>query len=170
MATIIELHSCDKPAIISEINDAVCAHKGDIPAGEWKKPYTSAEELDEELEAGVQFYGLSKGGAWVGVAGIQHLGDVDLIRHIYVRTDLQRQGVGSALLLHFFARVRAPEVLVGTYKDATWAIRFYKRHGFEQVYRKETDRLLERFWDIPRKQIEKSVVLRLREPVTLAAL
>ncbi|MGZ4934454.1 MAG: GNAT family N-acetyltransferase [Halobacteriota archaeon] len=170
MTTIIELHSSDKPAIISVINDAVCAHKGDIPADDWKEPYTSAEELDEELAAGVQFYGLSKDGELVGVAGIQHLGDVDLIRHIYVRNDLQRQGVGSALLRHLFALVRAPEVLIGTYKDATWAIRFYKQHGFEQVYREETDRLLERYWHIPRNQIEKSVVLRLREPVTLDAL
>ncbi len=171
MATIIKLHSPDKPAIISVINDAVCAHKGDIPPDEWREPYMSAEELDKEQAAGVQFSGLCKDGALVGVAGIQHVGDVDLIRHVYVRTDLQRQGAGSALLRHLLTLVRAPEVLVGTYRDATWAIRFYTQHGFGHVSREETDRLLETYWDLSRRQIERSVVLRLRlRPVTRATL
>ncbi len=130
----------------------------------------SAEELDKERAAGVQFYGLCKDGALVGVAGIQLLDDVNLIRHVYVRTDCQRQGVGSALLQHLLTLVRARDVLVGTYKDATWAIRFYTRHGFEHVSREASGKLLEKYWDVPRRQMEQSVVLRLREPVTLDTL
>ncbi len=163
---IIELHSTDKPAILSVINDAVCAHKGDIPPDEWKEPYMSAEELDKEQAAGVQFYGLRKDGELVGVAGIQHLGDVALIRHVYVRANYQRQGVGGALLQHLFTLARASEVLVGTYKDATWAVRFYTQHGFEHVSREDSSRLLERYWDIPRRQMEQSIVLRLRRSIT----
>ncbi len=160
MATIIELHSFKRRAILSVINDAVCAHKGDIPPDEWKEPYMSAGDLDNEQAAGVRFYGFCKDGALVGLAGIQYLGDVDLIRHVYVRADLQRQGVGSALVQHLLTLARAPEVLVGTYKDATWAVRFYTRHGFEQVSQEESGRLLERYWDIPQRQMERSVVFR----------
>ena len=99
-------------------------------------------------------------GALLGVAGIQHCGDVDLIRHYYVFTDCQGQGIGSALLRYLLNLARAPEVLVGTWEDATWAIRFYERHGFELVSREEKDRLLYRYWTIPERQIETSVVLR----------
>jgi GNAT superfamily N-acetyltransferase len=160
MAPIIELQSIDKSAVLSVINEAARAYKGVIPWDRWKDPYMSAEEFDKERAAGVQFYGLTKEGALMGVAGIQHFSGVDLIRHCYVRTDFQRHGVGSVLLRHLFSLARAPEVLVGTWEDATWAIRFYKRHGFEQVSREETDRLLERYWEIPRRQIETSIVLR----------
>ncbi len=170
MAAIIELHSNDKPAILSVINDAVCAHKGNIPPDEWKEPYMSAEELDKEQAAGVQFYGLRKDGELVGVAGFQPMDSVALIRHVYVRADCQRQGVGGALLQHLLTLAQASEVLVGTYKDATWAIRFYTRHGFEYVSREASSRLLEKYWDVPRRQMEQSVVLRLREPVTLDTL
>jgi GNAT superfamily N-acetyltransferase len=170
MVTILELQSTGKSAILSVINDAARAYKGVIPRDRWKDPYMSAEEFDKEREAGVQFYGLTKEGALMGVAGIQHYDNVDLIRHCYVRTDLQRHGVGSILLRHLFTLARAPEVLVGTWEDATWAIRFYKRHGFEQVSREETDRLLERYWDIPQRQIETSIVLRYRKSVALDAL
>ncbi len=166
MSAIIELHSTDKPAILSVINDAVCAHKGDIPPDEWKEPYLTAEELDKEQAAGVQFYGLRKDGELVGVAGIQHLGDVALIRHVYVRANYQRQGVGGALLQHLFTLARASEVLVGTYKDATWPVRFYTQHGFEHVLREDSSRLLERYWDVPRRQMEQSIVLRLRRSIT----
>ncbi len=165
MTTIIQLHSTDKPAILSVINDAVCAHKGDIPSDEWKEPYMSAEELDKEQAAGVQFYGLRKDGELVGVAGIQSMDSVALIRHVYVRADYQRQGVGGALLQHLLTLTHASEVLVGTYKDATWAVRFYTQHGFEHVSREDSSRLLERYWDIPQRQMEQSIVLRLREPI-----
>ncbi len=165
MAAIIELHSTDKPAILSVINDAVCAHKGDIPSDEWKEPYMSAEELDKEQAAGVQFYGLRKDGELVGVAGIQPMDSVALIRHVYVRADYQRQGVGGALLQHLLTLTHASEVLVGTYKDATWAVRFYTQHGFEHVSQEDSSRLLDKYWDIPQRQMEQSVVLRLRGPI-----
>jgi hypothetical protein len=50
-------------------------------------------------------------------------------------------------------------VLVGTWADAAWAIRFYERHGFQMVGPQEKDRLLKKYWTIPDRQIETSVVL-----------
>ncbi len=142
------------------INDAARAYKGVIPHDRWKEPYMSAEELTDEIDDGVQFYGLAHDGSLLGIAGIQYFEDVDLIRHCYVCTDFQRQGVGSALLRYLMGLTHAPRVLVGTWEAATWAIRFYERYGFELVSREEKDRLLQRYWSIPQRQIETSVVLK----------
>lgn len=165
MIRIAELLSVHKSAILEVINDAAGVYKGVIPGDRWKEPYMSAKELAEEVETGVRFYGWIKEGALLGVAGIQHCGDVDLIRHCYVFTDCQGQGIGNALLRYLLNHARAPAVLVGTWEDATWedatwAIRFYERHGFEPVSREEKDRLLYRYWTISERQIETSVVLR----------
>ena len=53
-----------------------------------------------------------------------------------------------------------PEVLVGTWEDATWAIQFYEKYEFKLVTPKEKDRLLRKYWNIPDRQIETSVVLK----------
>ncbi len=124
------------------------------------------EELDKEQAAGVQLYGLRKDGELVGVAGVQPMDSVALIRHVYVRADCQRQGVGGALLQHLLTLTQASEVLVGTYKDATWAVRFYTQHGFEHVSREDSSRFLEKYWDIPQRQMGQSIVLRLSRPIT----
>jgi hypothetical protein len=50
-------------------------------------------------------------------------------------------------------------MLVGTWQAAVWAIRFYRKHGFALQDRAETTRLLRRYWTIPVRQIETSVVL-----------
>jgi len=49
--------------------------------------------------------------------------------------------------------------LIGTWADAVWAIHFYERHGFQMVSPQEKDRLLKRYWIIPERQLETSVVL-----------
>lgn len=119
------------------------------------------EELDGEIDAGVEFWGYEAGGELVGVMGIQSVDDVDLIRHAYVAPGTQRRGIGSALL----ERLRPPAgrpLLVGTWAAADWAIRFYERHGFELVTRDRTAELLRTYWDISDRQIETSVVLTRR--------
>ena len=50
-------------------------------------------------------------------------------------------------------------MLVGTWAAADWAIRFYRRHGFELVAPERKALLLETYWTIPARQIETSVVL-----------
>jgi GNAT superfamily N-acetyltransferase len=129
-----------------------------IPADRWHEPYMPREELDGEIAAGVAFWGYEADGELVGVMGIQSIGDVDLIRHAYVSPGSQRRGVGGALIEHF-ARSSTRRMLVGTWAAADWAIRFYRRHGFELVSRERGDRLLREYWSIPDRQIETSVVL-----------
>jgi ribosomal protein S18 acetylase RimI-like enzyme len=51
-------------------------------------------------------------------------------------------------------------ILIGTWANAVWAIRFYERHGFRLVSSEEKDRLLKTYWSISERQIETSVVLR----------
>jgi GNAT superfamily N-acetyltransferase len=157
---IRSLAPSDFDAILNVINDAAQAYKGVIPDDRWKEPYMSAGELKGEIEAGVRFFGWVEGGHLLGVAGIQALKDTTLIRHAYVLPGCQRKGIGKRLLEYLVGLAGAPEVLVGTWADATWAIRFYEKHGFKPVSSKEKDRLLRTYWNIPERQIETSVVLK----------
>ena len=158
MPTIRPCRDDERPAILAIVNAAAEAYRGVIPADRWHEPYMPAGELDEEIAAGVRFWGYEDDGALVGIMGIQDMGEVDLIRHAYVSPAGQRRGVGGALLGHLLAR-RSRPVLVGTWAAAGWAIAFYERHGFALVGRERTGELLRAYWDIPERQVETSVVL-----------
>ena len=153
------LHS-DFDSILNVVNNAAQAYKEVIPNDRWKEPYMPVEELSEEIEAGVIFYGWFEDDSLVGVMGIQSVKDTTLIRHSYVLTKYQRRGIGGELLKYLFGLAETPEILVGTWADAIWAIRFYEKQGFKMVSQKEKDRLLREYWDIPERQIETSVVLK----------
>ena len=148
----------DLAAILAIINDAAQAYKGVIAADRWHEPYMPLEELEQEIENGVAFWGVEAGGELVGVMGIQDRGGVDLIRHAYVRTRSRRKGIGSDLLCHL-ERLTAKPILIGTWVDAVWAIRFYEKHGYRALGRPETEALLKKYWAIPERQIATSVVL-----------
>jgi GNAT superfamily N-acetyltransferase len=145
-------------AIASIVNAAAEAYRGVIPADRWREPYMPLDELEGEIAAGVEFWGYEADGALVGIMGIQPVRDVDLIRHAYVSPGGQRRGVGGALLEHL-AGSATRRMLVGTWAAAEWAIRFYRRHGFEQVSPERKTELLRIYWTIPERQIETSVVL-----------
>ncbi len=148
----------DLRKIFEIVNDAAQAYAGVIPADRWKQPYMPLEELEHEIAQGVQFSGIELNGVLVGVMGIQPVKDLTLIRHAYVATAHRSQGLGSILLEHLLDQVKGP-ILVGTWATATWAIRFYEKHGFRQVTPAEKDRLLRTYWRIPERQVETSVVL-----------
>lgn len=149
----------DRDAILRIVNDAAEAYRGVIPADRWREPYMAGRELDEEIAAGVRFLGWDdRQEGLVGVMGVQDVRDVTLIRHAYVLTARRRQGIGGALLEALMAGIDRP-VLVGTWRAADWAIRFYERHGFRRLDRGETTRLLRAYWTVPKRQIETSVVL-----------
>ena len=148
----------ERASILLIVNAAAEAYRGVIPADRWQEPYMPAAELDAALAAGVTFTGYEDEGELLGVMGIQPVRDVRLIRHAYVVPAAQGRGVGGALLDHLLAGVDEP-VLVGTWSAATWAIRFYERHGFALVTPEEKTRLLKAYWSIPDRQIETSVVL-----------
>jgi len=149
--------------MLNVINDAAQAYKGVIPEDRWKEPYMPTEELRKEIESGVEFYGWKEDNVLVAVMGIQLVNDVTLIRHAYVLTDHQRRGIGENLLKYLLSLARTSEVLVGTWEAAYWAVRFYEKHGFRLVSKEEKDRLLRKYWNIPERQIETSVVLKLKE-------
>jgi GNAT superfamily N-acetyltransferase len=148
----------ERDAILGVVNGAAQAYRGVIPADRWREPYMPAAELDEEIAAGVAFWGYEADGTLVGVMGIQPVRDVDLIRHAYVAPAWQGQGIGGALLEHLTASATR-RILVGTWAAAGWAIRFYRGRGFEQVGEEEKTRLLHEYWAIPERQVETSVVL-----------
>jgi N-acetylglutamate synthase-like GNAT family acetyltransferase len=144
--------------IYSIINDAAEVYRGVLPGDRWKEPYMSKDELQHEVDQGVVFWGYEQDGELVGVMGIQHLQDVTLIRHAYVRTAKRNQGIGGKLLSSLRQQATRP-LLVGTWADALWAIHFYENHGFQLVSWEEKERLLRKYWSIPERQVETSVVL-----------
>jgi GNAT superfamily N-acetyltransferase len=148
----------DFESIWAIINDGAQAYKGIIPADRWTEPYMSREKLRHEIDDGVIFWGYEDARTLVAVMGIQQVQDVTLIRHAYVRTTSQKQGLGALLLSHLRNMADNP-VLIGTWADAAWAIRFYERYGFQVVAPDEKQRLLKKYWTVPDRQIETSVVL-----------
>lgn len=148
----------ERDTILRIVNAAAEAYRDVIPADRWREPYMPAEELDAEITAGVSFWGCESDGALVGVMGIQPVDDVDLIRHAYVLPACQGGGVGSALVEHL-RPLSCGRMLVGTWAAAEWAVRFYVRHGFALVPRSDIAALLRRYWRIPDRQVETSVVL-----------
>jgi GNAT superfamily N-acetyltransferase len=148
----------DVPEMYTIINDAAEAYRGVIPADCWHEPYMSRSELEAEIAEGVRFSGWDDDGVLAGVMGLQIVHDATLIRHAYVRSSHQGKGVGGALLSALIDQAEGP-LLVGTWAAASWAIRFYERHGFQLAPPDEKDRLLGRYWKISPRQRETSVVL-----------
>jgi GNAT superfamily N-acetyltransferase len=148
----------ERTAILEIVNAAATAYRGVIPDDRWHEPYMQSAELEREIADGVAFWGYETGGELVGVMGIQPVADVDLIRHAYVLPARQGEGIGGALIAHLRGLANR-RILVGTWASAEWAIRFYRRHGFEQVTPEAKAALLRTYWKIPERQIETSVVL-----------
>ena len=165
---IRESREDDLTAVLAVINDAAQAYKGVIPADRWHEPYMPPAELAHEMADGVRFWVAEENGRVIGVMGIQDKGEVALVRHAYVATVLQRKGVGAGLLKHVQSLTTKP-MLIGTWRDATWAIDFYRRNGFTLLSDSDKDKLLRRFWSIPARQAETSVVLADRRWMEQAA-
>jgi N-acetylglutamate synthase-like GNAT family acetyltransferase len=154
----------DIPEISTIVNDAARAYQGVIPSDRWHEPYMPLAELKAEIAAGVKFWGYADDGRLIGVMGMQPVKDVTLIRHAYVRTEMRSRGIGGKLLAHLLGQIEG-RILVGTWKAADWAVKFYQKHGFRLVGEAEKDRLLQTYWNIPKRQIETSVVLVYRQPL-----
>ena len=116
------------------------------------------DELTKEIADGVIFWVAEEDGCLLGAMGIQDKGEVALVRHAYVAPRTQRKGVGTRLLRHVVDLTDKP-VLIGTWADASWAIEFYQRNGFRVVPNRYKDSMLRRYWSIPARQVETSVVL-----------
>jgi GNAT superfamily N-acetyltransferase len=159
---VLTLRPCrddEQAALLHIINAAAQRYRGVIPDDRWHEPYMRADELAGEIAAGVEFWGAELDASLVGVMGMQHVLDATLIRHAYVMPEVQGRGLGGLLLGKVCAQQARP-VLVGTWAAAVWAIRFYERHGFRLAAKDETASLLRKYWSIPERQIETSVVLR----------
>ena len=156
---IIEYKKSHSSKILHVINDSSLRYKGVIPDDCWHEPYMSERELIDEFSDGVRMYGYQHNNKLIGVIGIQIVKDVILIRHAYTLTSYQGKGAGSALLKYLLKKNQNSRLLVGTWKNAKWAIRFYEKFDFILHTKKEAALLLKKYWNIPLKQIENSVVL-----------
>ena len=156
---ISEYKKNDTPKILHVINDASLRYKGIIPDNCWHEPYMSEQELIDEFSDGVHMFGFQHNNKLIGVIGIQKVKDVILIRHAYTLTSYQGKGTGGALLEHLLKTNQNSRLLVGTWRNAIWAIRFYKKFDFILHAKEQSTLLLKKYWKIPSKQIKNSVVL-----------
>jgi GNAT superfamily N-acetyltransferase len=140
------------------INEAAKAYEGELEPDCYHEPYMPMEELEGELKR-VTFYGYENGGELVGIMGIEPIKDVTLIRHAYVLPEYQGQGIGKKLLEYLKNLTTTSRLLVGTWAAAHWAIAFYQKQGFSLL--PDKDALLSKYWDIPPRQIETSIVMGL---------
>jgi N-acetylglutamate synthase-like GNAT family acetyltransferase len=148
----------DFNTILEIINDAAQAYRGVIPEDRWNEPYMSIEELRAEIEDGIFFWGMERDGQLLGVMGIQDKGELTLIRHAYVWSRAQKMGIGTQLLKHLQSMTDKP-ILIGTWAAASWSISFYEKNGYSLVSEQEKNGLLRKYWSIPERQVEESVVL-----------
>lgn len=118
----------------------------------------SFAELRAQIDDGIVFWGLERNGQLLGVMGIQDKGDVTLIRHAYVVPRAQKRGIGKKLLQYLESMTEKP-ILIGTWAAASWAVSFYQKNGYSLVSEEEKNRLLRKYWSIPERQVETSVVL-----------
>ena len=146
----------DTERIYLIINEAAKAYEGVIPPDRYHQPYMPIDELKREIKRMI-FVGCEIDGELVGIMGMEPIKDVTLIRHAYILPDYQQQGIGTKLLKHIEGMVTTSRLLVGTWADAHWAIDFYQKHGFMLL--PDKDELLGNYWDIPKRQVETSVVL-----------
>jgi GNAT superfamily N-acetyltransferase len=159
MTTIRHCQADEQATILVIINAAAERYRGTIPADCWHEPYMSAEQLAYDISVGVDFWGYEDSTKQlVGVMGFQRVRDVTLVRHAYVRPDCQGQGIGGLLLRHLEDQTDQP-ILIGTWADASWAIGFYRGHGYALVSPQDTPALLRTYWEIPPRQVDASVVL-----------
>ena len=156
---IREYTESDTAKILHVINDASLRYKGIIPDNCWHEPYMSEQELIDEFSVGVRMFGYHDKNKLIGVIGIQELKDVILIRHAYTLTSCQGKGMGSKLLEHLLKKNQNSRLLVGTWRNATWATRFYEKFGFILHAKDQSTLLLKKYWKIPSNQIKNSVVL-----------
>ena len=156
---ISEYTKSNSSEILYVINDAAARYKNIIPDNCWHEPYMSERELIDEFKDGVRMFGYLHSNKLIGVIGFQEIKDIVLIRHAYTLTACQGKGTGSAMLKYLLNKNRNSRLLVGTWKNAKWAIRFYKKFGFILHTKEETTLLLKKYWNITSKQIENSVVM-----------
>ena len=156
---ISEYTKSETSKILHVINDASLKYKGIIPNDCWHEPYMSEQELIAEFSDGVRMFGYHQDNKLIGVIGIQEAKDAILIRHAYTLTSYQSKGTGSVLLEYLLKKNKNSRLLVGTWRNATWAIRFYEKFGFIFHTKEQSTLLLKKYWKIPSKQIKNSVVL-----------
>ena len=156
---ISEYKKKDSSKVLYVINEAAIKYKGVIPDNCWHEPYMSEQQLINEFDDGVRMFGYNHNNKLIGVIGIQKVKDAILIRHAYILTSHQGEGVGSLLLKYLLEKNKNSRLLVGTWQKATWAIQFYEKYDFVLQTKKQTNELLKKYWKISPKQIENSIVL-----------
>jgi ribosomal protein S18 acetylase RimI-like enzyme len=115
-------------------------------------PYLPPQERShDEVTRWIEDVVLEECRAWVAVRGMQTLGYAalvdDMLEHLYLRPDAQRQGIGTLLLEE--AKRHSPSGLsLYVFQLNTEARAFYTRHGFTVLDTNDGSRNMENLPDM----------------------
>jgi GNAT superfamily N-acetyltransferase len=110
------------------------AYRGVIPTEHFREPVLFLEQLLGNLRR-MAFYVCRSEGKIIGVAALDvENEEVGRIRWVYVLSEHQRKGIGTALVTHLERRAREmglKRMRLLTVGGAKWAVSFYQKLGYE---------------------------------------
>jgi GNAT superfamily N-acetyltransferase len=150
----------DLAAILQTINEAAKAYQAVLPRNVYHAPQMTMDELQKETKR-VSFLAYVENRKMLGVMGYEFIDNVALIRHAYTLPKSQGRGIGSHLLKRtediITNSTKATRIIIGTYTRASWAIRFYEKHGYHKS--SNPQEILVKYYDIPEVQRLNSLTL-----------
>jgi GNAT superfamily N-acetyltransferase len=149
--------------VVDVINSASKLYKDVVPSKALRDPFVDKKYILDEFNDGVSFILMTKPRLPVAVMGYQIFDDAFLIRHAYVVPEFQRMGYAQYLLDHIMLKAYGKQVLLGCFKDATWAVSFYRKNGFTEVDCEQALCLRRKYWRYGSDHISCSIVMRKTE-------
>lgn len=119
---------------------------------DWYEPFVTEEDLESQHRVDMawarenferrEFWSAVLGDRVVGVLTLQDAGDWLYLGYVYVHEDMVGRRIGRRLLDHARAQAEAREkegLVLIAHPEATWAVRAYRKYGFERVATTDED-------------------------------
>ncbi len=149
------LTSTDRSAALHVINTSARWYREFLDDGEVHDPEMTAADWDRESQR-MTWYGAFDAQSLVGVAALEYIKDVALLRHAYILPAWQRQGTGSLLTQALEGQVACGvRIVVGTYRANYKARGALAKLGYRECA--DSDAVLRAYYRIPEDRLRASV-------------
>jgi GNAT superfamily N-acetyltransferase len=149
------LTSADRSDALHVINTAARWYREFLPDEEFHDPEMTAADWDGEARR-MTWFGAFEAEGLIGVAAVEPIRDVALLRHAYILPEWQRQGTGSRLTEALEAEVASGvRILVGTYRANYKARAALEKRGYRECTDSEAE--LRAYYSIPEDRLLASV-------------
>ncbi|MDE0375965.1 MAG: GNAT family N-acetyltransferase [bacterium] len=153
---IRELGSGERRAAVGLINTAAGWYREFLPPEQLHTPEMDESGWDAEADR-MTWWGAISDQGLIGVTGSEPIGDVVLLRHLYVLPEHQRSGVAGALIRHVEQTVPDPTrmIVAGTYADNYKARGVLEKNGYRPAA--DSESVLRTYYDIPEDRLVSSI-------------